>query len=88
MSLIGSWVRESHEHLDKYMQEEGVPDEMIQKILSLKPSMTLAQSGDEFTLARKDTLRGERPPLKFKHMQEVHSKSINLQKTKKTKIHF
>jgi len=87
MSLIGSWVRESHEHLDKYMQEEGVPDEMIQKILSLKPSMTLAQSGDEFTLARKDTLRGERPPLKFKHMQEVHSKSINLQKTK-TKIHF
>ena len=75
MSLVGNWVRESHEHLDKYMQDAGVPDEWIQKVLALQPSMSIAQNGDEFTLIRKDTLRGERPPLKFKHMQEVHSKS-------------
>jgi len=72
---VGNWVRESHQNLDKYLEDAGVPEAMIEKVLSLKPSMTLTLSGDEYTLVRKDTLRGERPPLKFKHMQEVHSKS-------------
>ena len=75
MSLVGNWIRESHQNLDKYLEGAGVPENMIQKVLELKPSMSITLNGHEYTLVRKDTLRGDRPPLKFKHMQEVHSKS-------------
>jgi hypothetical protein len=34
------------------------------KILS--PTLSLTKSGDEYTLMRKGTLRGDRSPLKFK----------------------
>lgn len=74
-SLVGDWILESQENIEKYMQESGVPDEAIKKLLTLRPTISLTQSGDEFTLIRKNTLRGDRPPIKFKHMQEIHAKS-------------
>ena len=69
---------ESHENMDKYLQEAGVPEEAIKKVFGMRPTLSLTKNGDEYTLVRKGTLRGDRPPLKFKHMQEIHSKSIVL----------
>jgi len=74
-SLVGEWILESQENIDKYMKDAGVPDEAIKKLLTLRPTISLTQNGDEFTLTRKNTLRGDRPPMKFKHMQEIHHKS-------------
>ena len=76
MSLLGNWTLESHENMDKYLQEAGVPEEAIKKVFGMRPTLSLTKNGDEYTLVRKGTLRGDRPPLKFKHMQEIHSKSI------------
>ncbi len=76
MSLVNTWLMEKHEHFDTYLKEGGVSDEMIKKVVALKPTMTLTQTGDEFTLVRKGTVK-EEPPMKFKHMQVVHGKGLN-----------
>ena len=73
MSLVGTWKLESHEHFDKYMKEGGAPDDMIAKAVALRPTITLTQNGDEYTLIRKGTLR-EQPPMVFKNGKEVHGK--------------
>jgi hypothetical protein len=56
--------------------EAGVPEEAIKKVFDMRPTLSHTKNGDEYTLVRKGTLRGDRLPLKFKHMQEIHSKSI------------
>ena len=73
MSLVGTWKMESHEHFDKYLKEGGVSDEVIAKITTLRPTMTLTQNGDEFTLIRKGTFK-EEPPMIFKSGKEVQGK--------------
>lgn len=77
MSLIGTWVMEKHEHFDTYMKEGGVPEDVVNKVTALKPTMTLTQNGDTYTLTRKGTYK-EEPPMAFKNGQEVHGKGLLL----------
>ena len=73
MSLVGTWVMEKHENFDTYMKEGGMSDDVVKKVTALKPTMTLTQNGDTFTLTRKGTFK-EEPPMTFKSGQEVQGK--------------
>ena len=75
MSLIGTWLMEKHEHFDTYMKEGGVSEDVVNKVTALKPTMTLTQNGDVYTLTRKGTYK-EEPPMTFKNGQEVHGKGF------------
>lgn len=71
--LIGKWILETHENFEQFLKEQGMNDEMIQTITSLKPTIEFIKNGEEYTLIRGGGLK-EEEPFTFKHMQEVSSK--------------
>jgi metallophosphoesterase superfamily enzyme len=74
-TLIGKWVLESHENFEQFLKEQGMNHEMIQTITSLKPTLEIIKTGDEYTVIHKGGIK-EEEPFKFKHMEEVYSKGI------------
>ncbi len=72
-TLIGKWILETHENFEQFLKEQGMNDEMILTITSLKPTLELIKNGEEYTLIRGGGLK-EEDPFTFKHMQEVSSK--------------
>ena len=53
--------------------------EIIQVVTSVRPVTTISLNGDEWTVHRTGGIK-EEEPFKYKHMQEVTSKGISLQK--------
>jgi len=74
-TLIGKWVLESHENFEQFLKEQGMNDEIIQAITSLKPTLEVIKTGDEYTVIHEGGIK-EEEPFKFKHMEEVYSKGI------------
>jgi len=74
-TLIGKWILESHENFEKFLKEQGMNDDMIHAITSLKPTLEFIKNGDEYTLIRKGGLK-EEEPFRYKNMEEVSSKGI------------
>ena len=62
-------------NFEQFLKEQGMNDEIIQAITSLKPTLEIIKIGDEYSVIRKGALK-EEEPFKFKHMEEVFSKGI------------